>query len=46
MTKKVLYGASITKYLGFNVLHPSTRDYGKLIFLMFCNYESLHEIKN
>ena len=26
--KSVFYGASFSKYLGFNGLHPSTRDYG------------------
>ena len=31
MAKSVFYGASISKYLGFNALHPSTRDYGKRI---------------
>ena len=26
--KSVFYGASISKYLGFNALHPSTKYYG------------------
>ena len=28
----MFYGASISKYLGFNALHPSTRDYGITLF--------------
>ena len=30
MAKSVFYGASISKYLGFNALHPTTRDYGRV----------------
>ena len=29
MAKSVFYGASFSKYLGFNALQPSTRDYSK-----------------
>ena len=35
--ESVFYGASISKYLGFNALHPSTRDYGILFYFFTIN---------